>query len=166
MKLYMKQKVFSWTSKFTIRDENESDRYAVQGDFFTLGKRLHVYDSQGVEVALIQQKLLSLLGLYIIFIDGEEICRVARRFSLLKPEFELEGGPGWIMKGDFWAHEYTLSDGEAEIMTMHKHWFSWGDSYEMNIVKPQDELMCLCVALAVDASMESKAAAGTSPVVT
>ncbi|MCL1808016.1 MAG: hypothetical protein FWG31_09995 [Oscillospiraceae bacterium] len=34
--------------------------------------------------------------------------------------------------------------------------FSWGDSYELDIADPQNELLCLCVALAVDCALDAK----------
>ena len=45
MKLYMKEKVFSWTDKFTIVNERQKVRYTVEGEFFSFGKKLHVYDA-------------------------------------------------------------------------------------------------------------------------
>ena len=39
MKLYIKQKVFSLTSKFTVKDESGNDRYFVEGEFFSLRGR-------------------------------------------------------------------------------------------------------------------------------
>ena len=47
MKLYMKQKVFSIKDRFYIKDEFEKDRYYVEGEFFTIGKKLHLYDMNG-----------------------------------------------------------------------------------------------------------------------
>ena len=44
MKLYIKQKVFSWGAKFNITDENGEERYSVAGEVFTLAKKLHIYD--------------------------------------------------------------------------------------------------------------------------
>ena len=38
VRLYIKQKVFSWGDKFTVRDENGRDRYYVEGEIFTFGK--------------------------------------------------------------------------------------------------------------------------------
>ena len=35
MKLYIKQKVFSWGDKFTVKDEAGRDRYYVEGEIFT-----------------------------------------------------------------------------------------------------------------------------------
>ena len=51
MKLYIKQKVFSWGDKFTVKDSNGEDRYYVEGEIFSWGKKLHVYDMRGNEVA-------------------------------------------------------------------------------------------------------------------
>ena len=38
MKLYIKQKVFSWGDKFRIYDEN--DKYYVESEVFTFGKMM------------------------------------------------------------------------------------------------------------------------------
>ena len=38
MKLYIKQKVFSWGDKFTVKDEAGRDRYYVEGEVFTFGR--------------------------------------------------------------------------------------------------------------------------------
>lgn len=56
MNLCMKQKVFSWGDRFTVWDENGNDRYYVRGEVFSLGKKLHLTDTAGAEVAFIQQK--------------------------------------------------------------------------------------------------------------
>ena len=56
MKLYIKQKVFSWKDKFFVKDEFGNDRYYVEGELFSLGKKLHIYDMNGNELAFIHQK--------------------------------------------------------------------------------------------------------------
>ena len=70
MKLYIKQKVFSWGDKFTVYDENENVYFTVEGEVFTLGKKLHIYDSEGREQAFVSQKLLSFLPRFFIFRNG------------------------------------------------------------------------------------------------
>lgn len=50
MKLYIKQKAFSFREKFFVKDEYECDRYYIEGEVFTLGSKLHVYDLSGNEV--------------------------------------------------------------------------------------------------------------------
>ena len=109
MKLYMKQKVFSINDKFTIKDEDGNDRYKVEGEIFTLGKKLHVYDMEGREVAFIQRKLMSFMPRFFVYVNGEKIIEIAQKFAFLKPKYEIIG-KDWITTGDIWGHEYTISD--------------------------------------------------------
>ena len=161
MKLYLKQKVFSWRDRFSVKDENGSDRYFVEGEIFTLGKQLRVYNMNGSEAAFIRQKLLSWLSRYYIEIGGRAVCEVVKEFTLFRQSYRIEGLP-WHLDGDFWAHEYALHSNGRNIMRMSKKWFTWGDSYELDIADPQDELLSLCVALAVDCALASQQAAAGS----
>jgi len=150
MRLYMKQKVFSWRDRFTIKAEDGTDRYAAQGEIFSLGKRLRVYDSSGMEAAFIKQKVLSWLPRYYVEINGGVVCCIVKELTLFRPRYRIEGKP-WRLEGNFWAHDYWMADSSGQpVMRLSKKWFSWGDSYEIDIADSQDELLCLCVALAVD----------------
>ena len=161
MKLYIKQQVFSWTDRFFIKDEYENDRFYAEGEFFSWGKKLHIYDLTGNEVAFIKQKVLSWMPCYTIEIGGQAVCEVKQEFTFFKQEFSFNGLP-WKIEGDFWAHEYTLHDGYKSIMQMSKHWFTWGDSYELTIHEPQNELIGLCAALAIDCAVAESENLATS----
>ena len=161
MKLYMKQKVFSWRDRFFVKDENGSDRYSAQGEILSLGKRLHVYDSGGAEVAFIRQKVMSWLPRFFVEMDGGVVCTIVKEFTFFRQSYRVEGLP-WHLAGDFWAHEYSLTENGREIMRLSKNWFTWGDSYEMNINDSQNELMCLCIALAVDCALAMQNTAAAS----
>lgn len=159
--LYMKQKVFSWTDRFTIKDAQGNDRYYVEGEFFTWGKKLHVYDSNNQEVAFIRQKVMTWLPRCTVEIDGREVCEIVKKLTLFKQQYVLEGLP-WHVEGDIWAHEYNLMNDTDTLMRVSKHWFTWGDSYEMAIAEGTDELLCLCVVLAIDVANAQTAAAASS----
>jgi uncharacterized protein YxjI len=148
MKLYIKQKVFSWADKFAVRDEYGQERWFAQGEIFTWGRKLHIYDAQGNEAAFIRQKVFSFLPKYFIEIGGDTYTLI-KEFTFFKHRFRLEH-TNWTMNGDFWAHEYEIFDGAESVMRMSKHWFTWGDSYELEIPRGENELLSLCVALAVD----------------
>jgi len=159
MKLYIKQKVFSWRDKFSVKDEFGNDSYFAQGEIFSWGRKLHVFDSVGREVAFIRHKMLSWRPRYIIEVAGQSYTLV-KEFTVFKQRFHVEGLP-WRMDGDFWAHEYSMYDENMPVMRMSKHWFTWGDSYELDVSDPQNALICLCVALAIDC-MQADAAAAAS----
>lgn len=148
MKLYIKQKFFSWTDRFFIKDENQNDKYYAEGEFFSWGRKLHIYNIKGKEIAYIKRQLFTFLPRYTIEIAGNTYV-IVKHFSWFKPKFSIEGLP-WTMEGDFMAHEYALSDKVGIIMSMSKHWFTWGDFYEIDISDPKHELLCLCIALTID----------------
>jgi uncharacterized protein YxjI len=153
MKLYIKQKVFSWTDKFNIADENGSTRYYAEGELFSWGKKLHIYNHTGREVAFIRQKVMSWLPRYFVEIGGVTVATVVKEFTFFRQSYRVEGPP-WHMEGDFWAHDYVMYDkSNNEVMRMRKAWFTWGDSYELEIHNPDNELLCLSVALAVDCAV-------------
>ncbi len=152
MKLYIKQKVFSWADKFNISDEQGNSRYYVEGEIFSWGKKLHIFDTNRREVAFIRQKLMSFLPRFHVEINGDVVATIVKDFTFFRQSYHLEGLT-WQVDGDFLAHEYVMYDNRTEIMRMSKTWFTWGDSYELDIFNPENEILCLSVALAIDCAM-------------
>ena len=93
---------------------NTVKRYRVEGEVFTLGKKLHVYDTNEEEVALVQQKLLSIMPRFYVFVNGEKTAEILKEFSFLKPRYHIFG-KNWTVEGDFLAHDYTIMEQGNEI---------------------------------------------------
>ena len=154
MKLYMKQKVFSWADRFTVKDELGSDRYYVQGKLFSWGKQLFVYDAaSGAEVAFIKQKVMSFLPCYYVFVGGAQVREIVKEFTFLRPRYTISGR-NWDVQGDFFAHEYSVTQNGALVVTIAKEWLTWGDTYAIDIADPRDELPALATVLAIDCAMD------------
>lgn len=153
MKLYIKEKVFSWGDKFFVRDADGRDRYVVEGEVFSWGKKLHVYDRMGNEAAFIRQKLWSFLPCYDVIVGGREVAQIRKEFTFLFPKYVIEG-LGWEISGSFMAHDYEITRGGVPIVTISKEWMTWGDSYELDIRDPRDEIVALAVVLTIDCVME------------
>ncbi len=160
MKLYIKEKVFSWGDKFSVKDTLGNDRYTVVGEVFSWGKKLHVYDMAGREVAFIQQKVWSFLPEYSVSCNGEEVAKIQKKLSFLFPRYTING-LGWEISGNFLAHEYSITQNGAPIVSIQKEWMTWGDSYELDILNPKDEIVALAVVLTIDCVMEADAAASS-----
>lgn len=154
MKLYIKQKVFSWGDKFTVKDSSGTDRYFVEGEIFSFGKKLHVYNASQQEKAYIKQELLTWMPRYTVYTNGTQIAQVKRVFSFFRPQYTIDG-PGWEVNGDFFAHEYQITLSGRVIATISKEWMTWGDSYELDIADDINEVIALAVVLAIDAVIES-----------
>ena len=154
MKLYIKEKVFSWTDKFTVKDEYGEDRYTAQGELISLGKKLHVYDRFGEEVITIRQKLVSLLPRYDIDVHGRDFGQLVKKISFLRPKYVLEG-PRWEISGNFLALDFTVTQADRQIFSISREWMAWGDSYCVDIPDPSLELQALAVVLAIDCANEA-----------
>ena len=84
-----------------------------------------------------------------IIVRNNHVTDMVRKITLLSNDYKLENLT-WRLDGDFFAHEYSLIDGSNTIMKLSRKWFTWGDSYELDIADNQDPLLCLSIALAVD----------------
>jgi len=156
MKLYMKQKVFSWTDRFTVKDELGSDRFYVEGKLFSWGKQLFVYDAaSGAEVAFIKQKVMSFLPRYYVFVGGVQFLEIVKEFTFLRPRYTINGRD-WQVEGDFFSHEYSVTQNGQLVVTISKEWLSWGDTYAITIGDPRDEVAALATVLAIDCVIDQQ----------
>ena len=154
MKLYIREKVFSWGDKFTVKDDLGNDKYVVEGEIFSWGKKLHVYDRNGFEVAFIKQEVWSFLPCYYVFCGEEQIAEIRKEFSFIFPRYSIDG-LGWEIEGSFMEHNYEITKGDSTIVSINKEWMTWGDSYELDILNPEDEIVALAVVLTIDCVTEA-----------
>ncbi len=161
MKLYMKQKVFSWADRFTIKDEYGTDKYYVEGKVFSLGKKLHVYDLNGIEVAYIEQQIFTFMPRFYVYVNGSKVAEIVKEFTLFRPKYSI-AGLGWEIDGSFMAHDYWITKNGNEIVRINKEWMTWGDTYQIDIREKEDEIITLAVVLAIDCVMASSAAAASA----
>ena len=155
MELYIKQKVFSWGDKFTVKDQWGVDRYFVEGKVFSFGKKLHVYDVCGNEVLFIKQEFSLLMPKYVIYSDGREIATIIKEFTFFTPRYVIEG-LDWEVEGEFWCHDYEVTTQGETVVSITKEWMTWGDSYVLSIANPMDELFALAVVLTIDCVIDSQ----------
>ena len=153
MKLYIKEKVFSWGDKFNVTDELGRERYVVEGEVFSWGKKLHIYDMQGNEAAFIQQKLWTFRPKYDVFVNGEMIAEIIKEISFFKSYYTVEG-LGWDVEGSFWEHEYEVTKNDVPIVRISKEGMTWGDCYELDIAEIVDEVAALAVVVTIDCMIE------------
>lgn len=155
MKLYLKQRVFSWGDKFTVYDECGNDRYYVHGKAFTMGKKLHLCDLAGNELLFIRQKLFTFFPKYHILKNGVEVAEVVKNFSFFRPKYTIHG-LDWSVQGDFFDHTYEIRCGSHTVASVSKRWFTLGDAYELDIDPTTDPITALAVVLVIDACIDAQ----------
>ena len=156
MRLYIKQKIFSWGDSFSVYDENGDTQYTVEGEVFTFGKKLHLYDRSNREIAYIEQQLFAFLPRYVIYRGDTAVAEVVKEFTFFHPEYTVEG-PGWHVQGDFFDHDYSVTDTNGHnVASVQKEWFTLGDAYCIDIASESDFVTALAVVLVIDACIEAQ----------
>ena len=155
MKLYIKERIFTFGDKFSVMDASGEEKYYVEGEVFSWGKKLHVYDRHGNEVAFIKQEQFTFMPCYSVFVGGREIAQVRKEFSFFRPRYYVEG-LGWDVEGHFWEHDYDVTKNGRSIVSIAKEWMTWGDSYELTIAPETDEIVALAVVITIDCVVEQQ----------
>ncbi len=163
MKLLLKEKVFSFRETFHVLDENGMPVYDVTGKAFSWGHQLTVSDRSGAELARIGQKLFSLTPRYEIDTAGGIPSDLRGHLTFLRPRYTLqtEGGD-WEIHGNFLEHEYQMIRGNETVASVRKQWFTWGDTYLLEVPRESDAMTALAVMIAIDCIDSDTAAAASS----
>ncbi|MCR5230381.1 MAG: LURP-one-related family protein [Solobacterium sp.] len=160
-RLYVKQKAFTMRSQFTVTDENGNLRYTAEGEFWTFGHKLHVYDRYHVKTGFIKQVVWSWKSRYDVYVDDIYMAQIVREFTWFKPYYTIHG-PGWQLTGNVLAHEFEVTENGSVLLNVHKKWMTWGDTYEIEINDVIDERLAVAMVLAIDCVAASQAAAAAA----
>lgn len=153
MRFVMKQKFLSLSDDYFIKNESGEDVYFVKGKVFSLGAKLSFQDLHGRELAFISQRLLAWRQTYEISVRGRVIATVTKNlFTLFKCRFQVDvPGPDDLeAEGDFFDHEYSFFRHGSQVASVSKQWFSWTDSYGVDIDDAEDPVLILASAIVID----------------
>lgn len=161
--LYMKQKLFSINEKFTVKDQQEKDVYYVEGSFFKIPKTFSIKDANNNEIALITKKVFSFLPKFYIEINGENVLMISKEFSFFKARYTIDSA-GIKVSGNWWDMDFRVFQNEEEVGRVSKEWFTWGDSYKVEILKEELEAILIALVVAIDCVKADQSAASSASV--
>ena len=153
MRYLLKQKFWSWGDDFRIQDADGREVFFVDGRAFSWGNKLSFQDAQKNELAFIRQKLLAWGPTYEIEVHGRLVAVVKKKlFTLLRCRFTVDvPGPDDLeAHGSFLDHEYTVERQGREVAQVSKRWFSWTDTYGVDIASGEDDVLILATAVVID----------------
>ena len=155
MKLWFKQRFFSWFDSYDIYYEDGSTAFTVEGKL-SWGHRLHILDERGQHIATVQQRVLTWLPKFEFYIGENLAGTLCKEWTLFRPAYALDWN-GWRVEGDFFEWEYSIYGGSgAEVARISKELFQWTDTYSIEVTRPEDALAALMVVLAIDAEKCSR----------
>lgn len=148
----IKEKFWSWGDDFSITDAAGNEAYYVKGKVFSWGDKLSFQNADRQEVAFISQKLMSWKPCYQILINGNVFAEVIKEWTWFNKKFTLDvpGPNDYTIEGSFWAHEFTFNRGGKTVANISKKYWSWTDSYGVDIAEGEDQVSILCACIVID----------------
>ena len=151
MRFMVKQKIFSFGDNFTINDEYGNPHFQVKGKVFAIGDKLRIYDMMGNELVYIEQKVFRLLPEYTIYFNGKAAAKVKEEFTFFKPRFNIESIMGnYSIEGNFWGMDFNILKNGEFVAQVSKKWFSWSDTYGVDIADGEDYAFILALVIVID----------------
>ncbi len=153
MRYLMKQKLFCWGDDFSIKNEAGEEVFFVDGKAFSLGQKLSFQDRQRNELAFIRQKLLSWGPTYEITRNGVLAAVVKKHlFTFLRCRFTVDvPGPDDLeAQGNFLDREYTFTRAGRTVAEVSKRWFTFADTYGVDIGDSEDDVLILASTVVID----------------
>lgn len=151
MRYQVRQKIFSIGDKFTIRDESMNDIYMVKRQILSFGKKLRIYDMAENELCYIEQRLFRLLPEYDIYLEGQHVAGVRKKFAIFKNDFIIDSSLGqYYADGNIFAHEFAIYKDGVPVAHVSKKFFSLTDTYGVDIDDSENQLLLLALVIVID----------------
>jgi len=157
MRYQVREKIFRLGEDNDILNEAGQPALQVDGKVLSLHGLMLVNDLAGTEVGRVSRKLVALRATYEIALAGGVTAEVHQRFTgPFHPKWNLSvsGGAELEIGGNFAGHDSTITENGQTIATISKAWISLADSYGVDIVAGQNDLLLLCSVLALEAEQD------------
>ena len=148
MKLYIKEKVFSFHNRYFIKDEQDNNILEIYSKAISLGSKTWIKDPNGKELAYIEQELFHLMPNYNVFINGQKVFNIKKQFKFFKNDYELSNN--YKVEGNFLSHNFTvLNDKGEKVGEITRKYLTIGDQYNIDIIDEKDYILILTIIVAI-----------------
>jgi uncharacterized protein YxjI len=150
----IRQNLISIGDDFWIENAEGKKAFKVDGKVLRIRKTLMFEDAQGKKLAQIQERLLTIRDTMVIDdADGKEMAVIKK--ALIAPlrdrwTVKVKNGEDLDVQGSILDHEYSFKQGRTKVAEVSKKWFSFTDTYGVEIGAGQNDILILTVAVAID----------------
>ena len=155
MRMYFKQRLFSWFDSYDIYDEQGKVIYEVKGQL-SWGHCLKIFDAYGSEVGTVKERVLTFLPKFEVYLGDRYLGCISKEFSFFMPKYDIDYN-GWHIEGDFLEWDYQITDGNGgTVAVITKELFHMTDQYVIDVPDQSNALIALMFVLAIDAEKCSR----------
>jgi len=150
----IRQNLISIGDDFWIENEEGKKVFKVDGKVLRIRKTLVFEDVNGKKLAQIQERLLTIKDTMVIEdANGKDIATVKK--ALLTPlrdkwNVKVKDGADLVVQGNIFDFEYNIKAGGTKVAEISKKIFRLTDTYGVEVVDGQNDILILAIAVAVD----------------
>jgi len=161
MRYHIKQRAWSLTGNFDVRDEANNPVFEVRGKFLSAGDDLTMIDrSSGQKLVHIKQRVLSFFPKYNLYNGKDEHWgSVTQGFSLFGERFKVIGnnGAAFTIKGNVSNWRFSINDQNGNALGQVSQQLSlFRDSYAVDVVAGIDPSFIIALAVILERVKEKK----------
>lgn len=131
-------------------------KYKASKKLLAAGADFDIVDAVGNKVALVDQKVLNMVKTFDISIHGQKCGTVKKKFPALTKDMNYDA-KGWKLDGDALGMSFKFTDASKNVYaTVKKKVLAVGDTYEIEVVNPEDELLVVALTIVLDEAFHSK----------
>ncbi len=154
MRYHIRERAWSLTEAFVVRDDSGNAVFEIRGKFFHIGDDLVMFDRHtGQELVHIKQRVLSLLPHYEIYRNGQHWASMHEQFRLFGERFKVEGdnGMAFHVDGDIWKWNFTIADHAGNLLgNISRQLSLFRDSYAVDVVPNVDAPFIIALAIVIE----------------
>jgi len=154
----LRRQLLALGEDFWIQNAQGENVYRLDGKVLALTQTFVLEDVGGNELARMQAEMFTLRRTMDVERGGQVVATVRKAFiNVLGQSFSVDiAGNGELQaSGDILNHEFQITAGDAVVATISKQWFAADFMYGIAIAPGQDEVLMLCVAIAIDEMSEN-----------
>ena len=154
----LRRQMLAFGEDFWVANANGENVYKLDGKVLALTQTFALQDVNGNELARMRAEMLTLRKTMDIERGGQVVAVVKKAFiNILGQSFTVDiAGDGELQAhGDILNHEFQIAGPAGVVATVSRQWFVGDLIYGIAIAPGQDEVLMLCVAIAIDEMSEN-----------
>jgi uncharacterized protein YxjI len=150
----IRQKLVSIGDDYWIEDDGGRRAFKVDGKALRVRQTMNFDDDRGNTLLRIQERKLRVRDtMEIEDSDGRTVATVKK--ALVSPlrdrmSVSVEGGADLDVQGNILDHEYSIEADGDKVAEVSKRWFRVRDTYGVEIVPGQNDVLLLAVTAVID----------------
>lgn len=152
---------------YSVYDSSRKNKkYIVKGERLSRKHHLHLFTADGqTELGMVKEKLFAFRNPFSFEVDpknfelvvgGSVLGKMKSKSTMGKKRFYFDFND-WIIEGNFISTTYQIKSGDTVLMVVKDKIGTMAtDPYYVDIMDQKNELLCLLVAIAIDAAKSTK----------